>query len=158
MAKQIHRQSRRKDGPFVTLDCGLLTQNLAESELYGHRKGAFSGASERKLGLVEKSHNGTLFLDEIGNIDLELQKKFLRFLETKQFRRVGETQESQVDTRIILATNMNIVRHARAKVIARFLMIFIILLRTVFSPIRAPGNVSPQRGQAQLQCQFRRCQ
>ena len=108
MAKYIHRRSRRKNGPFVTLDCGLLTQNLAESELYGHRKGAFSGASERKMGLVEKSHNGSLFLDEIGNIDLELQKKFLRFLETKRFRRVGETQESQVDTRIILATNMNL--------------------------------------------------
>ena len=108
MAKYIHRQSRRRKGPFITLDCGLLTQNLAESELYGHRKGAFSGASERKLGLVEKSHHGTLFLDEIGNIDLELQKKFLRFLETKRFRRVGETQESQMDTRIILATNMNL--------------------------------------------------
>ena len=108
MAKQIHRQSKRQDGPFITLDCGLLTQNLAESELFGHRKGAFSGALERKLGLVEKSHKGTLFLDEIGNIDLELQKKFLRFLETRQFRRVGETQESQLDTRIILATNMNL--------------------------------------------------
>jgi DNA-binding NtrC family response regulator len=108
LAKQIHSQSKRKGGPFITLDCGLLSQNLAESELYGHRKGAFSGASERKLGLVEKSHNGTLFLDEIGNIDLELQKKFLRFLETRRFRRVGETQESQVDTRIILATNMNL--------------------------------------------------
>ena len=108
MAKQIHRQSRRKEGPFIILDCGLLSQNLAESELYGHRKGAFSGASERKLGLVEKSNNGTIFLDEIGNIDLELQKKFLRFLETRRFRRVGETQESQLDTRIILATNMNL--------------------------------------------------
>ncbi|MGD8212069.1 MAG: sigma-54 dependent transcriptional regulator [Desulfobacterales bacterium] len=108
MARQIHRQSKRSDGPFIILDCGLLTQNLAESELYGHRKGAFSGASERKLGLVEKSNKGTLFLDEIGNIDLELQKKFLRFLETRRFRRVGEIQESQLDTRIILATNMNL--------------------------------------------------
>ena len=75
MAKQIHYQSKRRNGPFTTLDCGLLNQNLAESELYGHRKGAFSGAMERKLGLVEKSHQGTLFLDEIGNIDLDLQKK-----------------------------------------------------------------------------------
>ena len=108
MAKQIHRQSRRRNGPFVTLDCGLLTHNLAESELYGHRKGAFSGATERKLGLVEKSHKGTLFLDEIGNIDIDLQKKFLRFLETRKFRRVGEIRESAVDTRIILATNMDL--------------------------------------------------
>jgi DNA-binding NtrC family response regulator len=108
MAKQIHYQSKRRNGPFTTLDCGLLNQNLAESELYGHRKGAFSGATERKLGLVEKSHQGTLFLDEIGNIDLDLQKKFLRFLETRKFRRVGETQESEVDTRIILASNMDL--------------------------------------------------
>ena len=108
LAQHIHLQSKRKNGPFVTLDCGLLSQNLAESELYGHRKGAFSGASESKLGLVEKSHKGTLFLDEIGNIALELQKKFLRFLETRQFRRIGETKESQVDTRIILATNRDL--------------------------------------------------
>ena len=108
LAQQIHHQSKRNDGPFITLDCGLLSQNLAESELYGHRKGAFSGASESKLGLVEKSHKGTLFLDEIGNIDLELQKKFLRFLETRRFRRIGETKESQLDTRIILATNMDL--------------------------------------------------
>ncbi len=108
LAQQIHCQSKRTAGPFITLDCGLLSQNLAESELYGHRKGAFSGASDSKLGLVEKSHNGTLFLDEIGNIDFELQKKFLRFLETRRFRRIGETRESRVNTRIILATNMNL--------------------------------------------------
>ncbi len=108
LALQIHAASRRKHGPFVILDCGLLTHNLAESELYGHRKGAFSGAAEAKTGLVEKSDKGTLFLDEIGNIDLELQKKFLRFLETQRFRRIGETREIAVDARIILATNMNL--------------------------------------------------
>jgi two-component system NtrC family response regulator len=108
LASQIHQQSLRKNGPFVVVDCGLLSHNLAESELYGHRKGAFSGATEAKVGLVEKSHNGSLFLDEIGNIDLELQKKFLRFLETRRFRRIGETKEQTIDTRIILATNLNI--------------------------------------------------
>ncbi len=108
LAYQIHQKSLRKRGPFVILDCGLLAQNLAESELYGHRKGAFSGASEAKTGLVEKSHNGTLFLDEVGNIDLDVQKKFLRFIETKRIRRIGETREIQVDTRIILATNRNL--------------------------------------------------
>jgi DNA-binding NtrC family response regulator len=108
LAYQIHRTGERREGPFVTVDCGLLNQNLVESELYGHRKGAFSGAAEDKVGLVEKSHNGTLFLDEIGNIDLELQKKFLRFLETGRFRRVGDTKEIEVDTRIILATNMDL--------------------------------------------------
>jgi two-component system NtrC family response regulator len=108
LASWIHSQSLRKNGPFISLDCGLLSQNLAESELYGHRKGAFSGASEAKIGMVEKSHKGTLFLDEIGNIDLEVQKKFLRFIETKQIRRVGETREKHVDARIILATNLDL--------------------------------------------------
>ena len=107
LANQIHCKSRRKNGPFISLDCGLLSQNLAESELYGHRKGAFSGASEAKIGLVEKSQKGTLFLDEIGNIDFEVQKKFLRFIETKRIRRVGETREHPVDARIILATNLD---------------------------------------------------
>jgi two-component system, NtrC family, response regulator len=108
LALYIHSQSQCHKGPFVVVDCGLLSHNLAESELYGHRKGAFSGATEAKLGLVEKSHGGSLFLDEIGNIDIELQKKFLRFLETRRFRRIGETKEQAVDTRIVLATNMNL--------------------------------------------------
>lgn len=108
LAYYIHRNSPRKSGPFLTLDCGLLTPNLVESELYGHKKGSFSGAMEAKVGLVEKSHGGTLFLDEIGNIDLDLQKKFLRFLESGRIRRVGETKEIQVDTRVVLATNMPI--------------------------------------------------
>lgn len=110
LARQIHEQSPRKNGPFVTVDCGLLTHNLAESELYGHRKGAFSGATEAKIGLVEKSHTGSLFLDEIGNIDLDLQKKFLRFVETRRFRRIGETKEQHIDTRIILATNLDLTK------------------------------------------------
>ncbi|MGQ9920836.1 MAG: sigma-54-dependent transcriptional regulator [Desulfobacca sp.] len=108
IARLIHDLSPRASGPFVVVDCGTLNQNLAESELYGHIKGAFSGATERKSGLVEKSHGGSLFLDEIGNIELELQKKFLRFLETKHVRRLGETRESYVDTRIILATNLDL--------------------------------------------------
>lgn len=108
LANLIHRSSKRKKEAFVVLDCGMLNQNLAESELYGHRKGAFSGAGEKKRGLVEISDKGTLFLDEIGNIDLNLQKKFLRFIETGRFRRVGETNEAQVDTRIILATNVDL--------------------------------------------------
>ena len=108
LAYQVHLASNRRNGPFITVDCGLLNNNLAESELYGHGKGSFSGASERKLGLVERSHEGSLFLDEIGNIDLELQKKFLRFLETKTFRRVGEVKEIKINTRLILATNLDL--------------------------------------------------
>ncbi|MGB6067214.1 MAG: sigma-54 dependent transcriptional regulator [Desulfomonilaceae bacterium] len=108
LAVRIHLNSSRKANSFVVVDCGLLTQNLAESELYGHTKGAFSGASETKQGLVEKSHEGTIFFDEIGNIEMDMQKKFLRFLETKKFRRLGETKERLVDSRIILATNLDL--------------------------------------------------
>jgi DNA-binding NtrC family response regulator len=108
LALHMHLASQRREGPFITVDCGLLNHNLAESELYGHGKGAFSGATERKIGLVEKSDKGTLFLDEIGNIDLDLQKKFLRFLETHTFRRVGEIKEIKIDTRLILATNLEL--------------------------------------------------
>jgi DNA-binding NtrC family response regulator len=113
IAREIHVQSQRKENPYVVVDCGLLNGNLAESELYGHRKGAFSGAYENKVGLVAASDGGTLFLDEIGNIDLEIQKKLLRFLETKRYRRVGDVSETTADTRIILATNMLLTDAAR---------------------------------------------
>ncbi len=108
LARHIHHASPRKDRPLVVVDCGLLNENLAESELYGHTRGAFSGANDSKKGLVEESHTGTIFFDEIGNIELEMQKKFLRFLETKKFRRLGETREREVDSRIVLATNVNL--------------------------------------------------
>jgi DNA-binding NtrC family response regulator len=106
IAREIHVQSRRKKKPFVMVDCGLLNGNLAESELYGHKKGTFSGALENKTGLVAAAEGGTLFLDEIGNIDLDMQKKFLRFMETRRYRRLGDISETFIDTRIILATNM----------------------------------------------------
>jgi two-component system NtrC family response regulator len=136
LANQIHQQSQRRNGPFVVVDCGLLSQNLAESELYGHRKGAFSGASEDKVGLVEKSHTGTLFLDEIGNIDLELQKKFLRFLETRRFRRVGETKEQHIDTRIILATNLDTQKAIQDGVLRSDLFYRITEFTIVIPPLR----------------------
>jgi len=112
-AREIHMESHRRGKPYIVVDCGLLNGNLAESELYGHRRGAFSGAADGKVGLVEASEGGTIFLDEIGNIDLEVQKKFLRFLETKRYRRVGDIGERRVDTRIILATNVPLEQAAR---------------------------------------------
>ncbi|HIJ55583.1 MAG TPA: sigma-54-dependent Fis family transcriptional regulator [Deltaproteobacteria bacterium] len=136
LAYEIHRKSLRQNGPFVTLDCGMLTQSLAESELYGHRKGAFSGASEAKPGLVEKSNKGTLFLDEIGNIDESLQKKFLRFLETKQIRRVGETMEVRVDTRIILATHLDLEEAVKKGVFRNDLFYRIAMFNINILPLR----------------------
>jgi len=136
LARQIHEQSLRHKGPFVVVDCGLLTHNLAESELYGHRKGSFSGATEAKIGLVEKSHTGSLFLDEIGNIDLELQKKFLRFVETRQFRRVGETKEQHIDTRIMLATNLDLQKAIQAGTLRSDLYYRISEFTVVIPPLR----------------------
>jgi DNA-binding NtrC family response regulator len=136
LARQVHEQSLRQDGPFVVVDCGLLTHNLAESELYGHRKGAFSGATDAKIGLVEKSHMGSLFLDEIGNIDLELQKKFLRFVETRHFRKVGETKEQQVDTRIMLATNLDLQKATKEGTLRSDLFYRITEFTIVIPPLR----------------------
>jgi len=136
LARQIHEQSLRQDGPFVVVDCGLLTHNLAESELYGHRKGAFSGATDAKIGLVEKSHMGSLFLDEIGNIDLELQKKFLRFVETQRFRKVGETKEQHVDTRIMLATNLDLQKATKEGTLRSDLFYRITEFTIVIPPLR----------------------
>ncbi len=144
LAGQIHLSSNRKNGPFITIDCGMLNHNLAESELYGHRKGAFSGATERKEGLVEKSDKGTLFLDEIGNIDLDLQKKFLRLLETGKFRRVGETSEISVDTRIILATNINLHEAVKKGLLREDLLYRMDVISLTLPPLRErPEDIIP---------------
>lgn len=113
IAREIHARSRRSAKPYIVVDCGMLNGNLAESELYGHKKGTFSGALENRTGLVAAADGGTLFLDEIGNIDLEVQKKFLRFIETKRYRRMGDIAETFIDARIILATNMRLTDAAR---------------------------------------------
>ncbi len=144
LANQIHQASARKKAPFIILDCGVLNQNLAESELYGHRKGAFSGADVQKQGLVEKSDKGTLFLDEIGNIDLDLQKKFLRFLETGRFRRIGETEEIQVDTRLILATNLDLYDAVRKGQLRKDLLYRMDVVSLTIPPLRErPEDIPP---------------
>ncbi len=105
IAREVHRLSGRGSGPLVALNCAAVTQALAESELFGHEKGSFTGAAERKIGLVEMADNGTLFLDEIGEMDLPLQAKLLRTLEGKRFRRVGAAKELPANFRLISATN-----------------------------------------------------
>jgi len=108
LARYIHRLSPRKDGPFVVVDCGAIPEHLFESELFGHEKGAYTGATHRKMGLVELANGGTLFMDEIGEIPLPVQAKLLRFAETKSFRRVGGLKEIKVDVRIVSATNRDL--------------------------------------------------
>ncbi|GAB6182985.1 sigma-54-dependent transcriptional regulator [Thermodesulfovibrio hydrogeniphilus] len=108
VARAIHRNSPRKDKPFIVVDCATIPENLLESELFGHEKGAFTGATERKIGLIELANGGTVFLDEIGELPMSLQKKFLRFLQEKEILRIGSTQRIKVDVRVISATNKDL--------------------------------------------------
>ncbi len=114
-ARTLHALSSRVDGPFVAINCAAIPETLLETELFGHEKGAFTGAAARKPGKFELAHRGTLFLDEIGELPLALQAKILRALEEKRFERVGGTSLLQVDVRVVAATNRNL----RAAVAAR---------------------------------------
>ncbi|RKY04365.1 Fis family transcriptional regulator [Candidatus Poribacteria bacterium] len=108
IARAIHQASPRRDGPFIPVNCGALPETLLESELFGHEKGAFTGAIARKLGRFELADGGTIFLDEIGDMPPALQVKLLRVLQDKQFERVGGTKTIKVDVRVIAATNQNL--------------------------------------------------
>ena len=110
IARAIHRFGRRKEGPFVTVNCGAITETLMESELFGHMKGAFTGAVETKKGLFEIAQGGTIFLDEIGEMSFDMQKKLLRVLQEREVRPVGGKNVVRVDARVIAATNRNL-RH-----------------------------------------------
>ena len=105
MARNIHRLSPRADGPYVRVNCGALSESLLESELFGHIKGAFTGAVDNKTGRFEAAHGGTIFLDEISSMSPKLQVKLLRVLQEREFERVGESRTIRVDTRVIGATN-----------------------------------------------------
>lgn len=105
VASAIHQMSRRADGPFVAVDCSGLAETLFESELFGHERGAFTGAVARKVGLIEAASGGTLFLDEVGDIPLSIQVKLLRLLETGTFRRVGSPELRKAEVRIVSATH-----------------------------------------------------
>ncbi|MGZ3729274.1 MAG: sigma 54-interacting transcriptional regulator [Bdellovibrionota bacterium] len=107
-ARLIHELSGRAKGPWVPVNCGALPETLIESELFGHEKGAFTGANGRKLGVFEMADGGTLFLDEIGELPLNMQSKLLRALQEKTFRRVGGSEEVKVDVRVIAATNKDL--------------------------------------------------
>jgi len=115
VARAIHDLGRRKDGPFVQLNCAALNEALLESELFGHVKGAFTGAYRHRIGRIEAAHEGDLFLDEIADVPLSIQVKLLRALETKQFERVGDHRPISVDVRIITATNRNLVEQVAQK-------------------------------------------
>ena len=108
LAKRIHQQSSKRDGPLIIVDSTTIPENLFESELFGHEKGAFTGADRRKVGYIELAHQGTLFLDEIGELPLQIQTKLLRILQEKTFARVGGTRKLKSDFRLIAATNRDL--------------------------------------------------
>jgi NtrC-family two-component system response regulator AlgB len=105
LAKAIHARSRRAEAPFVTINCPSLSAELLESELFGHKRGAFTGATENRLGRVDQAEGGSLFLDEVGDVPLPLQAKLLRFVQDREYERVGDPQTRRADVRIIAATN-----------------------------------------------------
>jgi len=113
LARWIHDHSNRAKEPLVDLNCGGLTRDFLETELFGHERGAFTGAVQTKAGLLEIAHKGTMFLDEIGDVDLQVQAKILKVLEEKQFRRLGDVRDRRVDIRLVAATHQNLTQLIR---------------------------------------------
>ena len=136
MARFLHAQSPRAGGPFVELNCGAIPENLLESELFGHEKGAFTDAKRFKKGLFESAHQGTLFLDEIGEMSFPLQSKLLRVLENRTFRRVGGNEDITVDVRVVAATHRDLRKHVADGKFREDLFFRLNVLPVVMPPLR----------------------
>jgi DNA-binding NtrC family response regulator len=139
-ARAIHHLSPRRDHPFVALNCAAIPDGLVENELFGHERGAFTGAGARKIGKMELARNGTLFLDEIGDISLATQGKLLRVLEEKQFERVGGTQAIGVDIRILTATNHDLRAAVQEKTFREDLFFRVSAVPITIPPLRERGD------------------
>ncbi len=136
ISRLIHYTSNRRNYPFVTINCAAIPETLIESELFGHEKGAFTNAIERKLGRFEIAHQGTLFLDEIAELSLTTQAKILRFLEEREFNRVGGSKTIKVDVRLITATNKDLVQHIKKGSFREDLYYRINVVPIVIPPLR----------------------
>ncbi len=135
-ARSIHMESPRKDGPFIMLDCSALPANLLESELFGHEKGAFTGAVATRIGAFEEAKGGTVFLDEIGEMPLELQAKLLGVLENREIRRLGSNHQRPVDVRVIAATNRDLRAEVNQRQFREDLYYRIAVVKIVLPPLR----------------------
>jgi len=140
VARSIHRRSRRSAGPFVPVDCGAIPESLMESELFGHEKGAFTGAESRRIGLLEFADGGTFFLDELGELPLLMQAKLLRTLQERKIRRVGGREAVDVDVRIVAATSRNLDEMIRQQRFRQDLYYRINVVRIELPPLRERGD------------------
>lgn len=140
VAKAIHQQSLRADKPFVKVDVGALTESLFESELFGHKRGAFTDAREDRMGRFEAANGGTLFLDEIGNISLQQQAKLLNVLQNRQINRLGSNELISVDIRLICATNVSLGELANENRFRKDLIYRINTVEIIMPPLRKRGN------------------
>jgi DNA-binding NtrC family response regulator len=140
VAETLHRKSARRDGPFVKINCAAIAPNLLESELFGHEKGAFTGADRRRIGKFEQCHGGTLFLDEIGDMDVALQARLLRVLEDGRVRRIGETRDRLIDTRVIAATHRDLEGEVKDGRFRQDLYFRLAHLPVEVPPLRARGG------------------
>ncbi|HEY1957651.1 MAG TPA: sigma-54 dependent transcriptional regulator [Polyangiaceae bacterium] len=136
VAKALHSRSSRKSGPFVAINCGAIPENLLESELFGHKKGAFTDATSDKRGLFEEASTGTLFLDEIGELPLNLQVKLLRVLQEETIRRLGDSRDMKVDVRIVAATHRDLTAEVKAGRFREDLFYRINVLHVALAPLR----------------------
>ena len=143
IAQAVHQSSPRSRGPFVAVHCAALSENLLESELFGHERGAFTGATERRLGRFESADGGTLFLDEIGEISQSTQVKLLRFLETKSIERVGGTRPIELDVRLVAATNRDLEREVRVGRFREDLFFRLNVVRLRMPPLRERAEDVP---------------
>ncbi len=143
IAQAVHQSSPRSRGPFVAVHCAALSDNLLESELFGHERGAFTGATERRLGRFESADAGTLFLDEIGEISQSTQVKLLRFLETKSIERVGGTRPIELDVRLVAATNRDLEHEVRTGKFREDLFFRLNVVRLRMPPLRERADDVP---------------
>ena len=142
VAEALHALSPRAAGPLVVVDCGALPLNLVESELYGHERGAFTGAHESRAGAFERARGGTLFLDEVGELPLEVQPKLLRALERREIRRVGGAQAMTVDVRVVAATHRDLEREVARGAFREDLYYRLAVIRLAVPPLRErPGDI-----------------
>ncbi len=140
VAKAIHSQSLRSKAPFIAVNCAAIPETLIESELFGYEKGAFTGAQSNRIGLIEAANTGTLFLDEIGELPLEAQARLLRFIQENEIRRIGSTESSKVDVRLITATHRDLGKYCEKGLFRQDLFYRVNVIQLVLPPLRERGK------------------